>query len=219
MRWWSRSSKRQMSEQKALRPIDLTLSDQELDYLQDTGLLRARFQIRTKLEQLLVAAEQEIKAMIPQLPIPLPDVVLQKAGKLSRGENYRLLPYHVLDYPRYFSGEAFFAFRCIFWWGHDISCVLLLQGEVTSSYRQLLTERAGRLYGQGIWVCISDSPWEHHFDEDNLSLLDDFDENTLKQHFEAHPFVKLVRRLPLADYRQTPAFCRESFGIFLAATS
>ena len=193
------------------------LSKQELEYLHDTGLLRARFQIRETLAQQLVTAEQALKACIPHLSLSLPTQVLQQAGKLSRGENYRQLPYQVLDYPRYFGQGELFAFRCIVWWGHDISCVLLLQGDVAAKHREQLIARATELYGRQVWVGIHSTPWEHHFEADNLQPLDEFTEKQLRSHFSTHSFVKLVRRLPLAAYAQIPSFCAESFGIFLAA--
>jgi hypothetical protein len=50
-------------------------------------------------------------------------------GKISRGENYQLLPYIILDYPSYFSRNNIFAVRTMFWWGNFFSITLHLSGD------------------------------------------------------------------------------------------
>ena len=37
--------------------------------------------------------------------------------KISKGENYKGLPYVILDYPRIFQKEDILVIRCFFWWG------------------------------------------------------------------------------------------------------
>src|SRR3954452_928432 len=47
-------------------------------------------------------------------------------AKISRGENYRGLPYVMLDYPRIFSKDHTFAIRSFYWWGNFFSITLQL---------------------------------------------------------------------------------------------
>ncbi|MFK5012123.1 hypothetical protein ACI4AC_27485, partial [Klebsiella pneumoniae] len=38
--------------------------------------------------------------------------------KISKGEQYLQLPYVMLDFPRNFTDNDFFAIRTFFWWGN-----------------------------------------------------------------------------------------------------
>ena len=60
----------------------------------------------------------------------LPEAVIQSSPKITRGENYQLLPYVILDYPRCFQKEQVFAIRTMFWWGKGISITLHVSGNV-----------------------------------------------------------------------------------------
>ncbi|RYG23967.1 MAG: hypothetical protein EOO01_43830, partial [Chitinophagaceae bacterium] len=48
--------------------------------------------------------------------------------KIAKGENYKGLPYVMLDYPRHFGKEDIFAFRTMFWWGNFLSFTWHLKG-------------------------------------------------------------------------------------------
>ena len=87
--------------------------------------------------------------------------------KISKGENYRGLPYVMLDYPRLFGREDVLAIRTFFWWGHAFSVTLHLKGEYLRRYLPLLRLRWERLAGAGFCVGVSDDEWRHEHVEDN----------------------------------------------------
>ncbi|HEY6901247.1 MAG TPA: hypothetical protein VI233_11410, partial [Puia sp.] len=58
--------------------------------------------------------------------------------KISKGENYKGLPYVMLDYPRLFGREDVLAIRTFFWWGHGFSVTLHLKGEYRQQYLPVL---------------------------------------------------------------------------------
>ena len=51
-----------------------------------------------------------------------------KEPKISKGENYKGLPWVMLDYPRVFGKEDVYAIRTFFLWGHAFSITLHLKG-------------------------------------------------------------------------------------------
>ena len=195
------------------------LSPEELRLLGDTHFLLSKHRIQKELEKLLAIAEREMRQQLSQSGVSLSATVASKTGKISRGENYQLLPYLVLDYPRHFSKTSVFACRTMCWWGHDFSCTLLLQGELLEHYRTALLRQAERLTSSDCWIGIHQSPWEHHFETDNIREARNFSTAELQTHLQQHPFVKITRRLPLAAYEQLPAFAAETFGMFLALIS
>ena len=96
-----------------------------------------------------------------------------ESPKIFKGENYRQLPYIVLDYPRHFSTDRVFAFRSMFWWGKEFSFTLHLQGKAWEYYRNRVAERMGMLTGNDFYCCVNNSPWQYYFENDNYVVLDE----------------------------------------------
>ena len=124
-----------------------------------------------------------------------------KTSKISRGENYRGLPYLVLDYPAVFSAEDTFAFRTMFWWGNFFSCTLHLQGKPLDLYRDLVIDNIGHLVNYDIFLCINQSPWEYHYEVDNYKLLSVDDLDFIKES----QFLKLNKKFDLGSWKSLPS--------------
>src|SRR5450755_2986522 len=54
--------------------------------------------------------------------------ILETPPRISKGENYKGLPWVVLDYPRAFGRLDVLAVRTLFWWGNYFSVTLHLKG-------------------------------------------------------------------------------------------
>ncbi len=124
----------------------------------------------------------------------LPAEVINTAGKISKGENYRGFPWMVLDSPRIFNKTDVFAFRSMCWWGNEISFTLHLSGK----YKALILNPAELLYslkGHDFFLNVNDTPWEYHFEENNYLLLN----NIIKTDDELNRmnFIKISKILPL----------------------
>jgi hypothetical protein len=81
--------------------------------------------------------------------------------RISKGEQYKGLPWVMLDYPRVFGKEDIFAIRTMFWWGHYFSVMLHLKGEYLRTYLPVILERRAELEAAGFWPGVSDDEWEH----------------------------------------------------------
>ncbi|MBU3713834.1 MAG: hypothetical protein FGM46_02680 [Ferruginibacter sp.] len=93
---------------------NLTLSDKELSIIQNRDWFYLKHEILDKVNILLSDCSEFLKnEIIPECQ--LPEVILKISPKISKGENYKLLPYQVLDYPRYFNQSDVFAIRTMFW--------------------------------------------------------------------------------------------------------
>lgn len=191
------------------------LTPNELRTLHTTDFFFIKSAATEKIQYLLSEVRDEIKTLIKKEGIILPNEVDISAGKISKGENYRGLPYLVLDYPKYFSLESTFTFRIMFWWGNFFSCTLHLQGNALDERRKLLIQNRNSLRKKNIYICVNDSPWEYHYKKDNYVLLDKFSETEIKRLFTTNHFIKLSRRIALKDYKQLTDFCKESFLQFI----
>jgi hypothetical protein len=81
--------------------------------------------------------------------------------KISRGEQYKGLPWVMLDYPRVFGKEDVLAVRTMFWWGHYFSVTLHLKGSYLRSYLPVILSNRGLLEAAGFWPGTSEDEWEH----------------------------------------------------------
>lgn len=197
----------------------MDFQQKELDYLQDTDFLLTKRRISQQLQRLLAKSQDHIKQGLKDWKVFLPPNCLQRAGKISRGENYRGLPYLVLDYPRLLAKDDIFSFRSMFWWGNFFSCTLHLQGKSLQHYRLQLKEnllKQPELLPADTWICVNNTtPWEYHYQPSNYKLLKDVPPDALRQLLESN-FVKLSRKISLQQYEQFPSFSSKSLLQFLS---
>ena len=184
---------------------------EELSLMNDSSFLRTKLVITEKVFQLLRNTEEKLKTLVQSDNIHLPEEVLTRTAKISKGEKYLDLPYLVLDYPRYFSNDSIFAYRTMFWWGNFFSCTLHLQGTLLDFYRDRLLQNLTRLQDAEVHVCVNKSPWEYHYEPSNYISLNTISEGRLSSHLQSASFVKLSKKLPLDEIQELPRFAEKSF--------
>lgn len=195
----------------------ITFSDKELNFFQDTEFLLAKSSINEKVFSLLVAAETSLKAIVKQKLYSFPKGTFTKAGKISKGENYRQLPYLILDYPRLFSQQSILAFRTMFWWGNEFSATLHLQGDALETVRPALLKNHQNLVNHHVYFCIHPSPWEYYFNDDNYKSIEELYAEELTNYLKVKPFLKFSRQLPLSQWHQLIPFVTDTFQLFFNA--
>jgi len=180
----------------------MTLSDHELTILQDTDFLLTKARALTKVEEWLLKTRTALEAVVRESGFPFPAGAVLAGGKISRGDNYRGLPYRVLDQPALLANDDIFAFRTMFWWGHFFSITLHLQGDSLQRFRAGLAERVEQLADMNLYIGIGDTPWEYHYGRDNYVPL----EPLHRMHLEKCSFLKLSRKIELVEWERLPAF-------------
>ena len=192
----------------------MPFSEKEFQFLTDTDFLLARAEITRKLANLLNATVRVLKPLAQQHSTSFPQGTDVRNGRLSRGENYRGLPWLVLDFPRKFSQEEVFALRTMVWWGHECSCTLHVQGETA---RRLLPALVGNLPAAAAgncFFCLNPSPWEYHFGPANYLPASQVSAAMLQQQVNRHQFFKISRKLPLLHADKLPVFSKETFEMY-----
>jgi hypothetical protein len=117
--------------------------------------------------------------------------------KIARGENYKGLPYVMLDYPRHFSKDNVFAFRTMFWWGNFLSFTWHLKGAYAEAYRREIISQHQELSLAGFHICVSEDEWNHDFDADNYFPVSDLSREALGMLLDSKVFTKLAVKIPL----------------------
>jgi hypothetical protein len=130
--------------------------------------------------------------------------------KLSKGENYKGLPYMILDYPAVFDKTDVFAIRTFFWWGNYFSLTLHLKGRYQREYQRAALDGIQRSpYGD--WhVSISEDEWVH------AVLPGDYAPHgylvpEVRQALEGRPFFKVVTVIPLEQWEKIPSLLSDRF--------
>ena len=180
----------------------LTLSDEELQLVSNSGWILTKQVIIEKVYRLFGNLSDTARLLIENEPaLSLP--VIQSTPKISKGENYRGLPYVLLDYPRCFDAENIFAIRTMFWWGHFFSVTLHLKGQYKQQYQQNLLTNLPLLASRQFYLCVSGDEWRHEFEEDNYMPLTQMNSTTVEEILLANDFCKLSAKISLPQWNRS----------------
>jgi hypothetical protein len=165
----------------------------EMEILQDRVFLPAKRAVIEKVEDML-SEFQALLATHEQYQAKAEEKfgIEFQSSKISRGENYRGLPYVVLDYPRYFKQEDVFGFRTMLWWGNFYSFTLQVQG---SLLQKIVLDPARMNWEEETFIGAGASPWEYHYEKDNYRLLNAKETVSIGEM----PFLKLSRKIPVTS--------------------
>lgn len=190
----------------------ITLSPKELELVCNTDWILTKHAIIQKVYRLFGELLPQLEAQLQAHSHTLPAEVFLHAPKIAKGENYQLLPYVVLDYPRYFTKEEVFAIRHFFWWGNFFSISLQLSGKFRQRFMPALQNNFELLQQGGYWLCIAEEPWQHHFADSNFRLIEKLSREEFADMLTCKPFVKIAKKMSLQQWEEIPLFIAETFG-------
>jgi hypothetical protein len=183
-------------------PLDtkITLSNKELSLIGNTEWILLKQEINKKICLLFADCSSYIKTQI--IPFyDFPASALNKPPKISKGENYRMLPYIVLDYPAHFDRKDIFALRTLFWWGNFVSINLHVAGDFISCVDFSVIEKQSDK-DFPLYVSIAETQWEHCFGEDNYVLCKNLDKEEIQKIIKQKRFLKIALKFDLADFEK-----------------
>jgi hypothetical protein len=189
----------------------ITLSAKEQELVCNTDWILTKHAIIHKVYTLFGEAAAFMQKKVFNERNHLPEEVSASVPKISKGENYKGLPYVMLDYPRCFQKEKIVAIRTFFWWGNFFSINLQLSGEYKERLLPALRNNFSVLQQNDYWVCVSDNPWQHHFEEDNYLSLKKYTAEQFSSILHRESFIKIGKKIPLTQWDNTPAFIEQSF--------
>ena len=137
--------------------------------------------------------------------------VLTSSPKISKGENYKGLPWLVLDYPRCFNKEDVFAIRTLFWWGNFFSVTLHLSGNYKTKHEKKIIDSFESLKREYFFLCTNEDQWEHHFETTNYLSVHDLTGSQFREIIVNRSFIKLAKRIPLEQWHEVEKKLLEIF--------
>ncbi len=185
----------------------LKLSPKELRLVGDDAFILTKNAILEKVKHMLQNLSEDQLRYIHQKKDPFPVEIFRHPPKISRGENYRGLPWLVLDYPRVFENEkhpsgkaGIVAIRTLFWWGRYCSVTLHLQGYYKKTFGKHIADAYPLLKQKNFFVCINDNQWEHHLGKDNYRSLKKMSRQGFEKIIGKKDFLKLSAKCKLEDW-------------------
>ncbi len=178
----------------------IRLSPKERELVTDARFILTKNDILQKTKELLGHLHLKYQDHLQKKLGALPAVVNQTSPKISRGENYKGLPWLVLDYPRSFSHESVFAIRTMFWWGNFFSITLHLSGQHKELYAKKIIAAYPLLKKNGFSCNAGSEQWEHHFKKDNYVPLTKMKKKEFQSFILQGTFLKLANKIPLKKW-------------------
>ena len=191
--------------------IKFSLSADELELVCNKDWILAKKIVIDKVYFLMGELSQKMQKHTMHNKSMLPAIVAKSSPKISRGENYRGLPYVMLDYPRYFNANETLAIRTFFWWGNFFSINLHLSGAIKENALPILKSNFNWLQQNNYYLCIHSGPWEHHFEADNYRLLKNYSATEFEEIIHMNNFFKIGISIPLDQWQSVPAFMEHHF--------
>ena len=127
----------------------------------------------------------------------LPGEILKISPKISRGENYKGLPWLVLDNPRYFQHNNIYAIRTMFWWGSFFSITLHLSGNNKNYFKEKFLLNLSQLRTKEVCIYTGTDEWEHDLDPITYKSLRAINNDELEKIISANNFLKLAIKFPI----------------------
>ncbi len=191
----------------------IQLSEEELQLVQNAAWVLTKNKIIQKVYDLFGILSEEMKTALEQ--VPMPEEILQAPPKISKGENYRGLPYVMLDYPRFFTREDIFAIRSFFWWGNYFSVTLHLKGVYKALFIDAIQKNRAVLSGNNYYICVSAGEWRHELDDDNYISLSGIDDSTFEKMCAQQPFLKFSAKIDLHQWNESEMLFGKLFNALL----
>lgn len=187
----------------------------ELELVSDTDFILTKNTIIKKLTGFFQKILENQQQVINKYATGFPDEILQPAPKISRGENYKGLPWLMLDHPRLFEKDNVFAIRTMFWWGNFFSTTLHISGR----YKKLLEDKLLSAYTdlaeRNFYLCNSRHEWEHHFDSSNYTQISSVTKDVFTKITKEKNFLKTACKHPVQPLQFLKELLVHDFNILV----
>ena len=183
----------------------------EVNYFQNTDFLKTKRSIITGFIQLFENIQLDLLDLINSGNFQLPNDVITKSGKITKGENYKGLPFVVLDCPGFFTKNDIFAYRTIFWWGNYLSNHFLLKGSYLDHYRERFAKSWLLLKGEKVYLDLSDDPWNHDLSTREYVGIDQLGKKKFEAILQRPGFLKLSWRMELEEWKVFHQYSLKNF--------
>ena len=180
-----------------MQQTKIQLLPAEMELVSSPEIILTKNAILQKLKSFLEEVQTKQMNILNEYSSQLPQGVLSTSPKISRGENYKGLPWLVLDNPRHFRHNNIFAIRTMFWWGNFFSITLHLSGNNKSGLLKNIFENLSLLKENDWYVYTGQDEWAHDLDPASCKKISALNAEDVASVFSANNFLKLAIKFPI----------------------
>lgn len=169
----------------------------EMELVSSPDIILTKNAILQKIKSFLEELQLKQQDVLQKYSARFPGEVLKISPKISRGENYKGLPWLVLDNPRYFLHNNIFAIRTMFWWGNFFSITLHLSGNNKTDLLKNVHNNVSSLSKNDFYIYNGTKEWEHDFDPGSYQSLASLHSDELEKVIAKNSFLKLAIKFPI----------------------
>jgi hypothetical protein len=171
----------------------------EMELVSSPDIILTKNAILQKIKSFFEEMQMKQQDVLKKYSSQLPEEVLRISPKISRGENYKGLPWLVLDNPRHFQHNNIFAIRTMFWWGNFFSITLHVSGKNKNDLLKNLNNNVSLLAKNDFYIYNGTKEWEHDIDPDSYKKLSGINEEELQRIFSASSFLKIAVKFSIGS--------------------
>ena len=171
----------------------------EIELVSSPDIILTKNAILQKIKSFFEEMQMKQQDILKKYSSQLPEEVLKISPKISRGENYKGLPWLVLDNPRHFQHNNIFAIRTMFWWGNFFSITLHVSGNNKSDLLKNLTGNVSLLAKNDFYIYNGTKEWEHDIDPGSYKILSVIKEDDLQKIFSTNNFLKIAAKFSIGS--------------------
>ena len=171
----------------------------EMELVSSPDIILTKNAILQKIKSFFEEIQMKQQDVLKKYSSQLPEEVLRISPKISRGENYKGLPWLVLDNPRHFQHNNIFAIRTMFWWGNFFSITLHVSGNNKNDLLKNLTGNVSLLAKKDFYIYNGTKEWEHDIDPGSYKKLSGINEEELQRIFSTNIFLKIAVKFSIGS--------------------
>ncbi len=194
-------------------------SEAELQLLLNTEFFELKKMATEKIFGLFGQLHLQMKSLPVHRQFDFPKGCEIESVKISKGENFKGLPYVVMDFPRLFNRENVFAFRSMMWWGHFYSFTFHISGEEKKKYESNLLSNLQSVVGKSIFFCTALNEWNHDIQSPEYILITTESIRSIQNQMVEKKFIKLAAKFELKDLGNLTERGSETYALILQSLS
>jgi len=180
-----------------MQQTKIQLLPAEMELISSPDIILTKNAILQKIKLFLEGLQVKQLDILGDHSSGLPAEVLKISPKISRGENYKGLPWLVLDNPRFFQHNNIFAIRTMFWWGNFFSIALHLSGNNKTNLLEKIASNISLLKEHDMYIYEGTDEWEHDLDPGSYKKFASLTNEEIEKDFSANNFLKLAIKFPI----------------------
>lgn len=193
----------------------IRLSPEERELVMNAGWILTKNNILQKINRQLGELQSAQQEYLQNFSQSLPAAIMNSSPKISKGENYKGLPYLILDYPKYFDQSAVFAIRTMFWWGNFFSTTLHLAGTFKEEFQEKIIAAFPLWQENGFCCCVHQEQWEHHFEPENYKPVAELSTIEFGNQIRNKSFCKIAKKNPLDNWDELPGLLLTDYKLLV----